>query len=102
MSERDEQLASFRVAYVIGRVIAEKTLKADPAARRLDGLGMAAAIHDMARNMASSLRDEADAAVKAMVEMGWKLPYPDDEAGQPEGEDDDDDEQPAGSTEAGR
>lgn len=50
------------VAYAIGKVIAEKTIAADPNLARLDALGRASAAHTMATNMIGELQDEALAA----------------------------------------
>jgi hypothetical protein len=53
---------ALRCAYAIGRVIAEKTVKEDPILQRMDGLGKAAAIHDMASRMQQELILEGAAA----------------------------------------
>ena len=51
-----------RVAYAIAKVIAARAVEEDAKLRTLDGLGKAAAIHDMSRNMSVELRAEAAAA----------------------------------------
>lgn len=51
-----------RIAYAIGKVIARKTIHADPGLRRLDALGQASAAHTMATNMVPQLQLEAEAA----------------------------------------
>lgn len=55
------------VAYAVARVIASKHVQADPALRRLDGLGKASAVHTMAARMAPELYAEAEAAMEAVM-----------------------------------
>lgn len=56
-----------KVAYAIARVIAVKTLGADPGFRRLDGLAKVTAKHELANRMAPELRTEASAAVDCVL-----------------------------------
>lgn len=60
---RDPVFNLERIAYELGRVIARKSIAEDARLRVLDGLGKAAAIHDMAQRMVPSLKEEAEAVV---------------------------------------
>lgn len=51
-----------RVAYAIGRVIAQRVVDGDAKLRGLDGIGKASAVHTLATNMALELKPEAAAA----------------------------------------